>query len=95
VLFSSAVDVGVGGSWLWWLAVAGIVNSAISLFYYVRWIRTMFVETTMHPMEIELPAGITTAIAVCLVAIVAVGFAASPLIDWGLQAGEALLAAAP
>jgi NADH-quinone oxidoreductase subunit N len=95
VLFSSAVDVGVGGSWLWWLAVAGVVNSAISLWYYARWIRTMFVETTMHPKEIELPAGITTAIAVCLVAIVAVGFAASPLIDWGLQAGEALLAAAP
>jgi NADH-quinone oxidoreductase subunit N len=92
VLFSSAIDVGVGGgSWLWWLAVAGIVNSAISLFYYARWIRTMFVETTIHPQEVELPAGLTTAIAVSLVAIVAVGLAAGPVIDWSVQAGEALL----
>lgn len=33
-----------GGSWSWTLAVVGVLNSVISLFYYARVVRAMFLE---------------------------------------------------
>lgn len=33
-----------GGSWNWLLAVVGVINSVISLFYYARVIRSMYLE---------------------------------------------------
>lgn len=33
-----------GGTWSWTLAVVGVVNSVISLFYYARVVRAMFLE---------------------------------------------------
>lgn len=46
VLFSSAVDASLvpGQSWLVWLAVAGVLNSALSLYYYARVIKRMYME---------------------------------------------------
>ena len=46
VLFSSAVDASLvpGQSWLIWLAVAGVLNSALSLYYYARVIKRMYME---------------------------------------------------
>jgi proton-translocating NADH-quinone oxidoreductase chain N len=46
VLFSSAVYASLdpGPSWLIWLAVAGVLNSALSLYYYARVIRNMYME---------------------------------------------------
>ncbi len=36
--------VAAGGSWNWLLAVVGVVNSVVSLFYYARVIRAMYLE---------------------------------------------------
>ncbi len=46
VLFSSAVYASIdpGPSWLIWLAVAGVLNSALSLYYYARVIKYMYME---------------------------------------------------
>ncbi|MFW9994559.1 MAG: NADH-quinone oxidoreductase subunit N [Candidatus Odinarchaeota archaeon] len=44
-LFISAV---FGG--LWWLALAGLLNSAISLFYYARIVKAMYID---KPEEVE------------------------------------------
>ncbi|MCJ2532327.1 MAG: NADH-quinone oxidoreductase subunit N [Candidatus Thermoplasmatota archaeon] len=46
VLFSSAVygSLDPGPSWLIWLAVAGVLNSALSLYYYARVIKYMYME---------------------------------------------------
>ena len=46
VLFSSAVYASFdpGPSWLIWLAVAGVLNSALSLYYYARVIKYMYME---------------------------------------------------
>lgn len=94
VIFSSAVQSGLGGTWLWWLAVAGIVNTAISLLYYIRWIRVMYSEEPMHATEVSLTGGLGAAVLVSLVAIVLVGFLAAPVIDWSTLAAEALLSLA-
>jgi NADH-quinone oxidoreductase subunit N len=46
-----------GGSWNWTLAVVGMINSVVSLFYYARVVRAMFLEqgertepTTVRPL---------------------------------------------
>jgi proton-translocating NADH-quinone oxidoreductase chain N len=46
VLFSSAISAGIvrDNNWLIFLAVAGIVNSVISLGYYLRVVRTLYVD---------------------------------------------------
>jgi len=45
VLFSSAVYGSISGpDWLIWLAVAGVLNSALSLYYYARVIKNMYMD---------------------------------------------------
>src|SRR5206468_3806555 len=63
VLFSSAVDAGTtqGLGWLTWLAVLGVVNSAISLYYYLRLIRAMYVDEG-EGGRLQVPTGTTVAV---------------------------------
>jgi proton-translocating NADH-quinone oxidoreductase chain N len=99
VLFSGAVDAGVtrGAPWLVWLAVAAVVNSAISLYYYLRVIRAMYVEAPEAaagdaPAErIQVPAGTTAAVVACLAAVLAMGLAPQPFLDAAIHAAQDLL----
>jgi NADH-quinone oxidoreductase subunit N len=52
-----------GGSWNWVLAVVGVLNSVISLFYYVRVVRAMFLEKSdrTEPTEVRKLFGATGA----------------------------------
>jgi NADH-quinone oxidoreductase subunit N len=47
-LFAGAVGAGV-----WWLALVGAVNSALSLFYYSRVVKAMWLEEADEPLELE------------------------------------------
>ena len=47
VLFSAAVD---ARGWFIWLAVAGLLNSALSVFYYARVLKVMFFESAPAPL---------------------------------------------
>lgn len=53
VLFSSAVE---AQGWFVWLAVAGLLNSALSVFYYARVLRVMYLDRP-ESVEAPLPAG--------------------------------------
>jgi NADH-quinone oxidoreductase subunit N len=58
VLFYSAIEAG-----FWWLAAVGAVNSALSLFYYSRVVKAMWIETPVADFEIRSrPAGLYTAV---------------------------------
>ncbi len=97
VLFSSAVSTGVGKhlGWLIWLAVFAVINSAISLYYYVRVIRNMYVEgedQAAEPVHIDTSAKI--AIGVCLALVFVVGIYPTWFIDVSMEAAGSLLAAA-
>jgi NADH-quinone oxidoreductase subunit N len=46
-LFAGAVNAGV-----WWLALVGAVNSALSLFYYSRVVRAMWIEDPAEGVEV-------------------------------------------
>ncbi len=47
-LFAGAVGTGV-----WWLAFVGAITSALSLYYYSRVVKAMWIETPSQPLEIE------------------------------------------
>jgi NADH-quinone oxidoreductase subunit N len=51
-----------GGTWNWVLAVVGVVNSVVSLFYYARVLRAMYLEKgeTMEPTMVRRLFGTTS-----------------------------------
>lgn len=79
VLFWSAVQASqIGGEgWMIALAISGVLNSALSLYYYARVIRYMyFLETPAGTARVPVPRAYTGAIGVALVAVLATFFAA-------------------
>jgi len=79
-LFAALVR--TGGSWAWALAVVGVLNSVVSLFYYARVLRAMYLD----PTEQQPPVRVRGAFAVTSVALaiptVALGVYWGPLYDF-------------
>jgi len=96
ILFSSAIDVGVTRQlgWLVWLAVFAVINSAISLFYYVRVIRTMYVEEGEEG-RIEVDRGAMTAVLACMALVILVGVYPQWFVDAAMNAAASLLGFTP
>ena len=63
-----------------WLAVAGIVNSAIALYYYVNIIRLMYLAVPDRSSPLREPFALRLALAVCVVATVLLGLFPSTLL---------------
>lgn len=79
LLMGAVIDAGYA-----WLAVVAVINSVISLFYYLRVIGPAYLreEETPRPVIGRMPGW---AVAVATVAVIAIGLAAQPLIDaWQL-----------
>jgi NADH:ubiquinone oxidoreductase subunit 5 (subunit L)/multisubunit Na+/H+ antiporter MnhA subunit len=87
VLFSSAVYATPHNGWMLWLAVSGVLNSALSLYYYARVIRFMVIEEE-KPARLPVPAPMLLAVALALVGIVATGLLAGPFIAASQEAGQ-------
>ena len=84
VLFAGAVSAG-----FWWLAAVGAINSALSLFYYSRVVKAMWIEDPEEGFEVGAqPVGIYAAIVIAAVVTVAL------LPAFGLLSGVAFDAAA-
>jgi len=96
VLFSSPIMGTVDGSdWMIWLAVAGIINSAISLYYYARVVKYMYVDELEEgaPSEkLKLPKSMVAAVAICVVAIIGIGVFPEYFIQLCRDAAQALFA---
>ncbi|MFN8109058.1 MAG: NADH-quinone oxidoreductase subunit N [Thermoleophilia bacterium] len=91
LLFGAAVD-----QHLTWLAVIGAIGSAISLGYYLRVLKVMWLdapEGAGTAMVLGVPVPVALSAAVSAIAIVAMGIVASPLVDVCRQAASSLLAA--
>jgi len=89
VLFSSAIDVSTvtGVDWYIWLAVAGVLNSALSLYYYARVVKYMYIDE--GPKErIKIPTSMAVAIAIAVGAIVIIGLYPDPVISFCLEAAS-------
>ena len=97
VLFSGAylasgLDPLVGGNpWFLWLAVAGVLNSALSLYYYARVIRYMYILEPTDPTPVEPPNSMNAAIAIAVIGVVLTGILAQPLIQYVREAASGFL----
>jgi proton-translocating NADH-quinone oxidoreductase chain N len=96
VLFSSPIQGTVAGAdWLVWLAVAGIINSAISLYYYARVVKYMYVDELEEkaPAErLRLPISMNVAVAICVIATIGIGLFPDLFIQLCQDAAHALFA---
>ncbi|OPY33058.1 MAG: F(420)H(2) dehydrogenase subunit N [Methanomassiliicoccales archaeon PtaU1.Bin124] len=90
VLFSAPIDAAAtaGAEWMTWLALAAIINSAISLFYYVRVIKYMYVDEGECKDKLKLPWSMVAAVAICLVAVIGIGLWPDPFIEYLKQAAH-------
>ena len=88
-----AVFAGAVNSGFWWLALLGVVNSALSLYYYTRVLKWMWIEEPNDgaPKIEKRPIGIYAAVAVAAVGTVALLFAFDPVISTATDAASQLL----
>jgi F420H2 dehydrogenase subunit N len=97
VLFSGAVQASLlpDQGWLILLAIAGVANSAISLYYYAKVVRLMYVEAPEphQAAALHVPAAITASVVIALVAVIAIGLWPQPVIDVSMRAAQSLIAA--
>ena len=78
--------------WVWWLALIMVLNSAISMFYYLRVVVTMYFHEPEGTRQGPLPNGwqVRTAIFACVVASVFFGINADALINLCEMAANSL-----
>ena len=82
ILFAAAVDSGTTVGWGPWLAIAGILNSALSLGYYAWVIRRMYFDESTETKRIEEPRIIVAVMIFAIVFMVGFGVYPTPLIDF-------------
>ncbi len=80
---------GAGGFWYAALALVGALNTAVSLYYYARIIRAMFLEAPFTDRPLASPWGYQLMLGTFSVLILVFGVWWAPMIDW-TQASLAL-----
>ncbi|HEX8291552.1 MAG TPA: NADH-quinone oxidoreductase subunit N [Pyrinomonadaceae bacterium] len=94
-LFGGIIQRGAaeGRDWYYWLAAWAAFNTVVSFYYYVRFIRAMYIgdrEADARPLSLSTP--LKTALVVCAVAVVLIGVYPHPLIK---AAGSVVTAVLP
>jgi NADH-quinone oxidoreductase subunit N len=86
-LFAGAIEAG-----FWWLAAIAAVNSALSLFYYSRVVKAIWIEEPAGEFSIEqTPTGLYVAVVGAATVTVALLFAFDPVAQWAIDAAALLL----
>ena len=75
-----------GGFWNVMLAVIGVVNSAVSLVYYAKVVKTMFLEDALDQRPLRLPGLYTGVLVVLAVPVIVLGLYWTPLVNWAAAA---------
>ena len=91
VLFSGAIviDGVVQTQWIW-LAFVAILNSAISLYYYARVVKAMYVDKGESEEKLVIKKTHLVAILICVAFVIAIGVYPDPVITLCSRAAEAL-----
>jgi NADH-quinone oxidoreductase subunit N len=82
ILFAAAIDAGPFVGWGVPLAIAGVLNSALSLGYYAWVIRKMYFEEPTKPGRVAEPRIIVAVLIFALVFMVGFGIYPAPLIEF-------------
>ena len=89
MLFGAAIDAGSSLWWAPWLAVAGVLNSALSLAYYGWIIRKMYFEGETEK-RIKEPASIIAVMIFSIIFMVTIGVYPEPIIKFAEMATPTL-----
>ena len=92
MLFGAAIDAGSSLWWAPWLAVAGVLNSALSLAYYGWIIRKMYFEGETEK-RIKEPASIIAVMIFSIIFMVTIGVYPEPIIKFAEMASPTLTGA--
>ncbi len=90
VLVKAGSSAGADASGWWALAVIGVVNSAISLYYYARIIRAMFLEKSADEKPMQLPLSYASLMACLAAAVLVFGIWFSPITEAAQDAVRAM-----
>ncbi|MCI0489749.1 MAG: NADH-quinone oxidoreductase subunit N [Blastocatellia bacterium] len=77
-LFMGLIE--TGNPWLVRLAILAVLMSAVSLYYYIRFIRAMYIEPESEPQPLSLSRPLQTALAVAVLLVMLIGVYPQPLI---------------
>jgi len=86
VLFTAAVD-----GQLWWLALAGVMNSAFSMAYYGWVVKRMYFDDPPVQERLSEPAALVAVLVACSIIIVLVGLFPQPILNYLFQVARYLL----
>ena len=91
-LFWAAINRGpeIGGP-LYWLVLVGVINSAVSLYYYAMIIRQMYLVPPTSDKPVVIPPAHALALAICVLGIFVLGPFAGVFIG-GAQAAASVVA---
>lgn len=81
ILFGSALDAGAVAPWAPWLAIAGVLNSALSLAYYGWVIRKMYFEGETEK-RVKEPISVVAVMIFSIIFMVGVGVYPDPIIQF-------------
>jgi NADH-quinone oxidoreductase subunit N len=85
-----------GKNWYYWLAGWAALNTVVSFYYYVRFIRAMYIgdrEADARPLSLSAP--LQTALVVCAVAVIVIGVYPTPFIKAAEAVASSLTSLAP
>lgn len=85
-LFAAAYAAGLG-----WLVVLGLLNSAISLYYYTYVIRQMYLLPSKDDQPIRFPAPAAVSLVLALVGVLALGIFSDPFVAFAQSAATGLM----
>jgi len=94
MLFGSAIDAGSVAPWAPWLAVAGVLNSALSIAYYGWIMRKMYFEGETEK-RIKEPRAVIAVIIFSIIFMVGFGVYPDPLIQFAESAAPVLSSVMP
>ncbi|MDD4330799.1 MAG: F(420)H(2) dehydrogenase subunit N [Methanosarcinaceae archaeon] len=85
VLFSSTIEAGLP-----WLALIAILNSALSLYYYARLVKYMYVLPP-EGGKVREPLPYAIALVLAVAGVLAIGLWHEPFVQWALEAAKVLV----
>jgi len=81
----------VRSDWIW-LAFVGVLNAIVGLYYYMTILKVVYLyRSDDDDKPIAVPGAYGMALAVCVVAILAIGAFSAPWLEWALRAAGSLL----
>jgi proton-translocating NADH-quinone oxidoreductase chain N len=85
-LFQAAVEAGLVG-----LAIIGVLNAIVALYYYLVFIKIMYVDVgEQDDVPLEMPTQYAWTLGVVTVIVILLGVIPTPIFDWAMQGAAAL-----